>query len=1034
MDAVVLLARRGGFRVRGLVLTTLLVLLASLGDRAPVVQAQSAPVGAGFVLDAGDLRFIFGQIVISQNHSAAATPANQCATLLDQIGEFRLPFGLRTVDGSCNHLEPGSNEFGASDNIFPRMSGPRPVFAPVPGDPQGYAKTSGTVVDPRPRIISNLIVDQTTNNPAAVAAAGEPPEIVDEDGDGIIEPEAGETTFFIPNVAPDEGLSAPFNVMFTFFGQFFDHGLDLLNKGGSGVVFVPLQADDPLITHGPDGVPDTGDEVTDPNRQFMVLTRGTNLPGPDGILGNGDDIHEGTNQTSPFVDQNQTYTSHPSHQVFLREYARNGVTRSTGRMIDSDLNGATAGGGGHIGTWGDVKLQAAQMLGIALDDQDVFNVPLLATDAYGYFLRGPARQLPQIVTASGLVEGNVGAPVLVPANATRTGHAFLDDIAHLANPFGDHDNNPATASQALTADADADLGNDDMNPATYDDELLDRHHVTGDGRGNENIALTAVHTIFHSEHNRLRNNIDCLINGPNASNNNACLASIVTAEERAGWLTADGPRPGGSGYDYGERLFQAAKFVTEMQYQHLVFEEFARKLVPSINEFIGDGINFQSATNPAIVAEFAHQTYRLGHSMLTESISRVAENGTAYDVSLIDGFLNPLEFSRGVGGETLSASQAAGAVWRGGVRQSGNAIDEFVTEAVRNNLLGLPLDLPVFNLARGREQGIPPLNEVRRRLNLRFGDPALVPYAHWSDFSQSLKHPDSLVNFIAAYGTHTTITGATTLAAKRAAAQALVDANDAILTESAATSGLNEVDLWVGGLAEQIHPFGGMLGTTFTVVFENQLERLQNGDRFYYLERLDGLNLLPQLEGNSFVEMIQRNTTLNGDASAAVFDRPDFVFNLDAQPLTGPTVDDPATPGVDESLELVRLTNGGSVTTPSVRPGARRTSSLTAATVLTTASSRALATTRSVATAATTSSKAAMATTTTSAAKATTSSPTWAAKTSSRAVPATTPSAAAPVRSTCSRATKATTSSLAATIRRKSSAALATTSSTWARA
>ena len=29
---------------------------------------------------------------------------------------------------------------------------------------------------------------------------------------------------------------------------------------------------------------------------------------------------EATNQTTPFVDQSQTYTSHPSHQVFLREY------------------------------------------------------------------------------------------------------------------------------------------------------------------------------------------------------------------------------------------------------------------------------------------------------------------------------------------------------------------------------------------------------------------------------------------------------------------------------------------------------------------------------------------------------------------------------------------------------------------------------------------------------------------------------------------------------------------------------------------
>ncbi len=32
-------------------------------------------------------------------------------------------------------------------------------------------------------------------------------------------------------------------------------------------------------------------------------------------------------------------------------------------------------------------------------------------------------------------------------------------------------------------------------------------------------------------------------------------------------------------------------------------------------------------------------------------------------------------------------------------------------------------------------------------------------------------------------------------------------------------------------------PFGGMLGSTFTFVFELQIEKLQNGDRFYYLSR-----------------------------------------------------------------------------------------------------------------------------------------------------------------------------------------------------
>ena len=46
----------------------------------------------------------------------------------------------------------------------------------------------------------------------------------------------------IPNVSPDVGLSAPFNSWFTLFGQFFDHGLDLVNKGGSGTGVRPTAA------------------------------------------------------------------------------------------------------------------------------------------------------------------------------------------------------------------------------------------------------------------------------------------------------------------------------------------------------------------------------------------------------------------------------------------------------------------------------------------------------------------------------------------------------------------------------------------------------------------------------------------------------------------------------------------------------------------------------------------------------------------------------------------------------------------------
>src|SRR6185436_4656086 len=74
------------------------------------------------------------------------------------------------------------------------------------------------------------------------------------------------------------------------------------------------------------------------------------------------------------------------------------------------------------------------------------------------------------------------------------------------------------------------------------------------------------------------------------------------------------------------------------------------------------------------------------------------------------------------------------------------------------------------------------------------------------------------------------------------------------------TTGLGNIDFWIGGLAEQITPFGGMLGSTFNFVFENQMEKLQDGDRFYYLERTAGMNFNAELEANTFSKLIMANT------------------------------------------------------------------------------------------------------------------------------------------------------------------------------
>jgi len=992
---------------------------------APVLPDGSNVQTAGIHLITSDLQFILDQIKIAEAHAGGADPN-------DLVPNSRQAFGLRTVDGSFNNLVQGQSEFGASDNTFPRLldpffrneldESPFPLGpAPAPVVTNTDYGLPGHVVDSDPRIISNLIADQTSNNPAAVAVAGdagldgiwgtgddelnEGVSIIRVTGgaDGVMGTTDDIAQFSFDNVAPDVGLSAPFNLWFVFFGQFFDHGLDLVQKTNTELVFIPLQPDDPLITLGPDGTANTGDELTNPGQQFMVLSRATTYEGAgaDGILEDdpdtldvdesADNTTEHLNQTSPFVDQNQTYASHASHQVFLRAYAfnANGDPVDTGRLITNhalnpdgtltiNADGTLAGDLGGMSTWAVVKAQARQLLGIDLTDADVGNVPLLATDAYGNFIRGE-NGFPQVVMRTAgddgvigtgddgteLVEGNPLAPIDL-TNAVRTGHMFLADIAHSANPFD------SQTGDLLDPDTDTDTGpipNPDFDPelpvgpgnrpfleqpdGTYDDELLGEHFMAGDGRVNENVGLTAVHHIFHSEHNRLVGHIKDVILASAAPTATDLDGDVSFLNE---WLLVDVtevPADLSTLVWDGQRVFQAARFGTEMQYQHLVFEEFARKIQPQIDIFLQEGQGYDTTIDASIVAEFAHVVYRFGHSMLLDEVARL-DPTFQQDTSLglIEAFLNPLAFDQD---GALTAEEAAGAIVRGTTRQVGNEIDEFKTEALRNNLLGLPLDLAAINLTRARETGVPTLNAARATFFTWTGDSQLKPYASWVEFMQNLRHPESLVNFVAAYGTHAAITSATTLAGKREAANLLVfgdgdDADGVTIAgvtytdrldflysagtwandsgrpkdfDGVTTTGLGNVDLWIGGLAEQIMPFGGMLGSTFNYVFENQLEKLQNGDRFYYLERTANLNFLTELEGNSFAKLIMANTDtthLPGD----VFSTPAFILEVDQTRQFNADVvlpgsdgvlgDDPDTPE-DESLDDIADPNADPVDT-----------------------------------------------------------------------------------------------------------------------
>ena len=446
------------------------------------------------------------------------------------------------------------------------------------------------------------------------------------------------------------------------------------------------------------------------------------------------------------------------------------------------------------------------------------------------------------------------------------------------------------ASKTATSTIGLDNGDGTQTDGFYDNELLDAHFITGDGRGNENIGLTAVHMVFHAEHNRLVDHTKAIVL---AENDVAFLNEWLREDVAA--VPVDQAGIDALQWD-GERLFQAAKFGTEMQYQHLVFEEFARKIQPNIDVFLVPQ-GYDETINPAIVGEFAHVVYRFGHSMLTESIDRFDADFNPEHIGLIEGFLNPTEFLN-----DGTAAEAAGSIIRGMTRQVGNEIDEFVTGALRNNLLGLPLDLATINLARGRDTGVPSLNAARREFyEVTNNNSELRPYDSWVDFADGIKNPASIVNFIAAYGTHELITSQTTLEGKRDAALTIItgtsvgglavpdDALDFLNSTGSVwgtapgtvtNTGLDNIDLWIGGLAEKNMPFGGMLGSTFNFVFEVQMEKLQNSDRFYYLQRLDGLHLFGEMEANSFSAMIMRNT----DAihlPSDVFSTPGLILEVD---------------------------------------------------------------------------------------------------------------------------------------------------------
>lgn len=308
--------------------------------------------------------------------------------------------------------------------------------------------------------------------------------------------------------------------------------------------------------------------------------------------------------------------------------------------------------------------------------------------------------------------------------------------------------------------------------------------LAGDVRANEQVGLTAMHTLFVREHNRIARN-----------------------------LAARRPELS------GDALYERARRLVGAEIQVITYREF----LPAL---LGPGAlppypGYRPEVDARIANEFSTAAYRFGHSALSPTLLRLDAAGEEVaegHLALRDAFFAP---------QRLIDEGGIEPVLRGLASQVCQSVDPLVIDDVRNFLFGPPgaggFDLASLNIQRGRDHGLPSYNAVRRALGLR-------PARNFGDISS---RPEIRRRLRAAYDT------------------------------------VEDIDLWVGGLAEDPLP-GAMVGELVGVILKDQFEALRDGDRFWY-QRVLSRQEQRQVEGTRLADIIRRNTSIGDEIPDDVF-------------------------------------------------------------------------------------------------------------------------------------------------------------------
>ncbi len=245
--------------------------------------------------------------------------------------------------------------------------------------------------------------------------------------------------------------------------------------------------------------------------------------------------------------------------------------------------------------------------------------------------------------------------------------------------------------------------------------------LSGDIRANEQIGLTATHSLFVREHNRIATSLATRL---------GALDSALLAKEQA---AINDPNNGVD--DRDDFIYQSSRKVVGGLMQKVTYEEFLPML---IGNDLGSYTGYDSAVDASISTEFSTAAFRLGHTLLSPQLQRPGVGA----IDLQDAFFNPNEVQvNGVDAILLGLSQ-----------QKAQALDNQLVDGVRNFLFGPPgaggLDLASLNIQRGRDHGIPGYVETYNSL---FGS-VLSDFSDLGSDGLGLFEDDIVAMFEQAYG------------------------------------------------------------------------------------------------------------------------------------------------------------------------------------------------------------------------------------------------------------------------------------------